>query len=1482
MGRMMRGSAYREISVSDWAGTYFRPAGPVIGLWITLVPLAALGQDVLPGGGTVTSGAVAIDTPGSRSMVLTQGSDRAIVNWQSFSIGEGAHVDIRQPSSHSAILNRVTGSADSRIHGRLSANGQVFVVNPNGIFIGPNGQVSAGGGFVASTLDISDSDFAAGRLRFEGMGRSAAVVNAGRVQIGRGGYGALIGGRIDNSGVVTVPLGRIGFAAGEQVTLDVSGDRFLQVAVPSKGDSDEMRALIAHSGKVSAEGGLIEMRAATARDAARNAINLSGVAEARSVSLRNGAIVLGGGGGGTVRVSGRMSASAAAQAYRPVEVATSPRPVARPTGGDITVTGDVIILAGAAIDAGGAGGGGDIRIGGDYRGGGDLQTASRLSVDAATRLSADASDLGQGGRVILWSQDHTAFRGSISARGGAAGGDGGLVEVSGKTTLAFSGLVDTRAPGGAGGRLLLDPYNVIIADAPQTGLEEVGNDFVPFAGDAIVDVTALQRNLARNNVEISTGSVEDEGGQAGSITVDAPVTWNSVFDLTLRALADIRIAQAITAPDGGLILDAVNTVITSGTGSIAVDFFALSNGDWIQNPDTQGFLAALPGFSANDFRIAQGAGFLRVAGGEGSGAAPYRISDVYGLQGLNYGGLTASDAVLIQTIDARATEGWYDFGEGTSGFVPIGQGGESGYTGSFDGAGFAIGGLFVDRPTDAGLFQSIGANGAARNLTLASVDISGANAGGLAAFNAGAVDNVAVSGAVNGSALEFDSGEFVSGGAVGGLVAENSGTVGGSSFDGAVTATANLRALAAGGLVGANLGTISGSRSGGTVDIDSDTQVALGGLVGRNAGAVADSTAQSAVSLDIVTDATAGPARVGGFAGVSGGTISDSAASGNVTVRAGAFDRNGGFAVPDVTEGDVDLDVGGFLGLNGAGGEGAGSVVAARAQNTVRVDAAVSEAYSGDVAVGGFVGRNQASVFQSRADSDVDVFVTEDNTTSTDLIPTTVRGIAGGFAGVNSGSLSQTAATGGVAARSGPFAVLQIAGAHTGLNDGGGIFDSHAQGDVLGNADIFYGTAFVGGLVGQSIGGSIARTYASGAVSGDAETPVAGGLIGTSDGFVDVSAPTAVDASYWDTDTSGLATSAGGIGLTTAQLRDTQGFLERAGEGGWDFAETWAPGTTGFDPALFALDPVLLLAADDAEGTYGQLDAVALTGSTFGGPDTYVFGPGDDSLDDVPLFTSDGLPDGDVGDYAITAGGSVTSALGQSYRTISADGTLTVVPAPALTVTVRDQTKTYGQTLVFDGTEFDVVGLVDGDSVTSITLISEGAAPGAVVAGDGYAIEGSAPTGVGLVGSQELANYEDIVFVDGRLDVILAPLVLRPRDVVKTFGDLVIFDGTEFTSEGLLLSDSVENLALASEGAARNARPADSPYDIVASDPVGIRARQLRHHHRDGHPHRARRRAGPAAAAARLRPAQSARHAADHAGDRPDGRHGRGGREPGA
>nr|WP_272211535.1 GLUG motif-containing protein [Marinicella sp. W31]MDC2877431.1 GLUG motif-containing protein [Marinicella sp. W31] len=783
----------------------------------------ALAGDALPTGGSVAAGQVGISSANG-AMTVNQGSDRAVVNWQGFNVGEGNSVNFVQPDVHSAILNRVTGSTGSTIAGSLSGNGQVFLVNPNGIAITKTGTVKVGGGFAASTLDIADDDFLKGKLNFHGNGSSATVSNEGVISIGRGGYVALMGGKVKNDGLVAVPYGKAGFGAGEAIALDLSGDGFMQVAVASSGE-DDGAALIDNSGTVTAEGGVIVMKAATARNAARNAINMSGVAEARSVSGRNGKITFGGGAGGKVTVSGKVSTRAKKTAAAPAHQSANIK------GGVIEVTGLQVALNHANIDASGFAGGGTIRIGGDYQGTGTLQRAETLTVSADTRISADAITTGNGGSVVLWSDKRTDFAGTISARG--ATGKGGDAEVSGKAVLAYTGFADLTGAQGFG-TLLLDPYNVTVSD----GADKTSSGFTASDNDSVINVTTLTNALAGANVTISTGS---GGAQDGNITIANAVNWSSNSVLTLDAANDIFVAANVTA--------------TGDSGGLALTF----GGDyWLANGAAITLSGTNATFQVNDTNY----------------TLIHSLSDLESVNN-SLGGNYA----LAVDVDASGKKYTTSV---------IGKEYSSIFTGTFAGLGHVISDLTIEAPMDyVGLFGHVmvaysGGGGVIRDIGLEDGSVTGfLTVGGLVGhLNYGTIMQSYVTGTVTGKEsvgglVGWQSGGTISAsyatGQFGGLRSYVGGLVGRMYEDGTVEQSyATGRVLAGGeevgGLVGyMNLGTITQSYATATVA----GKGKIGGLVGWQSGGT--------IEQSYATGKLKGKNNVGGLVGFhDGGRIEQS------------------------------------------------------------------------------------------------------------------------------------------------------------------------------------------------------------------------------------------------------------------------------------------------------------------------------------------------------------------------------------------------------------------------------------------------------------------------------------------------------------------------------------------------------------------------------------------------------------------------------
>ena len=276
---------------------------PLKGLAVSL--LLAFGSNVYaaPIGGAVSAGSASIAGSAGKT-TINQGSQNVAINWQSFSIGQGETVRFVQPNGSSIALNRVLGSDASSILGSLSANGKVFLLNPNGILFGKGAQVNVGG-LIASTLSITDSDFMAGKYRFAGAS-NAAILNQGSINAD-GGYVALLGANVSNQGIISAKLGTVTLAAGKAMTLDVAGDGLLNVTV----NEGAVNALAQNGGLIQANGGLVLLTAQAAGNLLQSAVNNTGVIQAQTVENRNGTIrLMAGMQSGSVNVGGTLDASA--------------------------------------------------------------------------------------------------------------------------------------------------------------------------------------------------------------------------------------------------------------------------------------------------------------------------------------------------------------------------------------------------------------------------------------------------------------------------------------------------------------------------------------------------------------------------------------------------------------------------------------------------------------------------------------------------------------------------------------------------------------------------------------------------------------------------------------------------------------------------------------------------------------------------------------------------------------------------------------------------------------------------------------------------------------------------------------------------------------------------------------------------------------------------------------------------------------------
>ena len=273
-------------------------------LSVCLVLAFSAAAHALPTGGVVAAGAAGI-TNSASGTTITQTSPNAVINWQSFGVGAGQTVQFIQPGSSSVALNRVLGSDPSSILGNLTANGKVFLLNPNGILFGSGASVNVGG-LVASTLGITDTNFMAGRYAFTDAG-NGTVVNQGNINAADGGYVALMGKSVSNQGIISARMGTVALAAGNAITMDVGGDGLLNLSI-SQG---AVNALVENGGMISADGGRVLLSAQAAGNLLHTVVNNTGVIQAQTIGSRNGSIfLLGDMQTGTMNVGGTLDASA--------------------------------------------------------------------------------------------------------------------------------------------------------------------------------------------------------------------------------------------------------------------------------------------------------------------------------------------------------------------------------------------------------------------------------------------------------------------------------------------------------------------------------------------------------------------------------------------------------------------------------------------------------------------------------------------------------------------------------------------------------------------------------------------------------------------------------------------------------------------------------------------------------------------------------------------------------------------------------------------------------------------------------------------------------------------------------------------------------------------------------------------------------------------------------------------------------------------
>lgn len=1175
----------------------------------------ALAQSVLPTGGQVVSGAATISTSGN-AMTINQSSDRMIANWQSFSIGANNSVTFNQPGASSVALNRVIGQDPSQILGSLKANGQVFLVNPNGVMFGKGAQVQTGA-FVASTLGISNQDFLTGNYRFSGTG--GAILNQGDLS---GKVVALIAPSVTNEGTIKSRKGGAALAAGTDVLLDFDGDGLLSVEVKAS----TVQTLVDNKGLIKADGGTAILTAKGASDALKGVVNNSGTVQARTIASRGGRIfLLGDMANGEVKVSGKLDASAPKKgnggfietSAKKVTIAESAQITTKAANGktgtwlidpnDFTIAASGGDITGSVLSSqlasnnvtiqsanGGTAGNGDIFVNGTVTWSANtltLHADRNITVNTAMNGSGTAGlalEYGQGAVAAGNTATYTinapvnlAATGSFSTK---LGSDGSTVNYTIITSLGAAGSTTGTDLQGINGGLSGNYVLGANIDATLTtswnfgaGFAPIGNSGTAFNGvfdglghaitTLIIDRPSSQYVGLFGYVG-STGLVRNLALSAGSVRgmsyVGALAGQNdgTIFN---TSASNIVSGPSLSSILGGLVGGNAGTISHSHTTApVSGDAYL---GGLVGYNDVTGVLADV-----------YATGTVTARNGSMTGAG--------GLVGENHGSVTRASAIGAVKGDASGA---------LSGLVGGLVGGNYGALTDVYALGSVKGG------TAGGLVGLHASGSISRAYATGSIS-GGDHAAGLAGDNSGTISEAYATGAVSGGSFS------------GGLVAVNAGTVSAAAWNKDSTGQSIG--------YGQNTGTFSGSGL-------TNTQLTSALPSGFNASAwgnASNNTSpyllsylgpvqfrgdnsqvyQPVLTLDqlqainnrldlnyalvgnLDASATSGWNSGAGFAPIGNGS----------TPFTGIFDGMG-HTIGDLTINRPSTDSVGLFGTVGSGGVvrnlglGGGSTTGRNAVGPLAGASygMVSNTFAtgtvnGQVAVGGLVGSNGGTITLSYATGAVSGFQSvgglvgsNRGTVQSSYAGSAVNGSSevGGLAGYNGGSISASWASATVTGS------LNTGGL-VGQNDSlGTVLNAYATGNVSGGDN-------TGGLVGSNTG-TITSAYATGVVSGNGGSTAA--LVGTNffeDSFPDPDTgdpiPFLVDgtvnASVWNTSTSGQASACvGGIcnatGLTTAQMKDPFRFIDA----GWNFTSVWGKSQSGNNSGYMVLKSLDNTAYDD-------------------------------------------------------------------------------------------------------------------------------------------------------------------------------------------------------------------------------------------------------------------------------------------------------------
>jgi filamentous hemagglutinin family protein len=1336
----------------------------------------------LPTGQQVVAGQVDINTPQTGQMQINQTSLQAIVNWQGFSINSNESVNIQQPNINAILLNRVVGADASVIQGRLNANGQVYLINPNGVLFGKTAQVDVGG-LVATTHNLSDSDFLSGKYHFIQDTIDGIVSNQGYIKVPEGGMVVLMGTQVSNEGTIETPRGTTILAAGKTVDLDFKGDGLVEVKVPEAA----LNAQVIHKGAIHADGGRVVLTAKAAGQLVDTVLNSEGLIQAQSLVTRNGEIILDGGDNGILNVSGTLDASAPTQgdggliktSASKVKIEDSAKITTKSArgktgtwlinsndysiakaGGDMTGLGLSTRLTDTNISivstAGGTSANGDLNVNDEV-----TWSANKLTLNAQRNININANLNGSGpaqlaleygqnaiesgntsNYFIKYTNDFLSTPIAINLPEGAnfstkLGSDGVAKNYTVITRLGLAGSTTGKDLQGINGNLGQN-YALgkdIFALATNNwnsgeGFLPIGNEATPFTGH----FTGLGHAIAFLTIKRPTTDNVGLFGYTGA--------GSSITDVGL-------IGGSVTGQNhvGGL------AGYFSGWNNIMQNVYTSTN---VSGVNTVGGLVGYNGYSdilTGNIRNAYARGNISGTGSIG------------GLVGYNNG--------IIDTVYAA---------------------------GNVTGSGYQVGGL-VGR-NDSGSLNNAYATG---NV------IGFSEVGGLVGVNYKTITNAYATGNVTGDGS----------GDVGGLVGHNSGSISNTYATGNVTSGYRV-----GGLVGLNdtlTGIINNSYATGHL---SGSTYKIGGLVGLNYGSINNSYATS--NIDGV-----GATYVGGLVGYNGGSINNSfwdmqttqqaIGVGNETVSTGVTGKTSTEMKQLATFSNAgwDIDNQGGTGTTWRIYEGQSTPLLRQGLTALTIKANnINKTYDGKI-VDALSGAEYSLIDAITSGRLLNLTNPYNNAINVGTYtPTGLFSNQQGFDITIIGSLTITPAALSVTAADiiKTYDGTTLAHGTAIAADGSSLFGS----DFLTGGQFTFADKNAGNDKTVSLDNVIVNDGNNGknylvnyvpnthSVINKANlTLTSQDITKTYDGTTQASGSAIIaDGRLFGTD----KIKGGNFAFTdknagTDKTVQVDSVTLDDGNSGKNYLVNYVPNTRSIiHKAALTITP------NTISKTYGQ--NIIFDGKEFSASGLQ----NREMIDKVTLNSAGATATAHVieSPYEITADNATGENFDdRNYSITYHQGKLLVNPAD-LNISLADASKTYGQTISLNA-KISNNGLQNGETIGAIDVFSAGADAKAHVMNSPYNIKASNARG----GTFRPSDYH-ITYIDGKLTVEKADLEITANNISKSYGQTIQLDGkTGFIARNLKNGEKIGAIDLASAGTSATAQVTDNPYDITASNARG-------------------------------------------------------------